>query len=278
MTGAVFTFAFLAALLIGLIAGFLIARYTRLGGGGSRSRKQDRDDLAEHIRLLNDRLNHRNNDSDYCLGRPQQFRHDRTYLNDEKLAHAAANQAELMPLYMDTRRSVGSAVTAAAFASGGSDAGLERLHPHSVPDQSLYQDWDLTGSTPVMTSMSPFIVNHPSATAAEYAPRDSNPALFRTSATRDEMADYRGVRVVNLPPSQLPPDVEIYSPKGEWSSGSGAGGGVGGGGANASRTSVANLNEFERRRPQIQEDGLGEDSLFDIGHQSHNPHVTAIME
>lgn len=81
-------------------------------------------------------------------------------------------------------------------------------------------------------------------------------------------------RIVHLPPTQLPPDIEIYGSKGEWGSLSD----IGGGGGNATRPSVAELNEFERRRPQMQEEGEGEGSLFNIEHPCHNPHVTAIVE
>lgn len=110
------------------------------------------------------------------------------------------------------------------------------LHPQSVPDQTYYQDW----ATPFGSSGSPLV-----------------------SST------LRQPRVINLPPTQLPPDVEIGGPKGEWSN------------AHAdvvtasssSQGSASDLNEFERRRPQIQEEGQGEDSLFDIGNQSHNPHA-----
>lgn len=115
-------------------------------------------------------------------------------------------------------------------------ANQSSLHPQSVPDQTYYQDW----ATPFGSSGSPLV-----------------------SST------LRQPRVINLPPTQLPPDVEIGGPKGEWSN------------AHAdvvtasssSQGSASDLNEFERRRPQIQEEGQGEDSLFDIGNQSHNPHA-----
>ncbi|KAF9124937.1 hypothetical protein BGX30_000689 [Mortierella sp. GBA39] len=110
------------------------------------------------------------------------------------------------------------------------------LHPQSVPDQTYYQDW----ATPFGGSGSPLV-----------------------SST------FRQPRVINLPPTQLPPDVEIDGPKGEWSNAyinvATA--------SSSSNGSASDLNEFERRGPQIQEEGQGEDSLFDIGNQSHNPHA-----
>ncbi|KAF9135252.1 hypothetical protein BGW39_003932 [Mortierella sp. 14UC] len=284
MTGVVFAFAFLGALVIGLVAGFLIAKYTHLGGGGSgRPRRQQRDDLTEQLRLLTDTLgqcnnnnnNNNNNNSNNNIhdcyfdnpSQQHQFRYDRSYLNDEKLGHESAtanNQAEAMPLYMYNRQSVASTVTG---TTGGGDAETDRLRPHSVPDHNRYQDWDLVG-TPLMSPNPTGLIT---TTAVANQPGGGG---------RVESGAFLNPRVVHLPPTQLPPDVEICSPKGEWyhPSSSAVVTGGGGGGGNMSRTSVTDSSEFERRRPQIQEEGEGEDSLFGIGNQTNNPHVTAIME
>ncbi|KAG0070457.1 hypothetical protein BGZ89_000616 [Linnemannia elongata] len=262
MTGVVFTFAFLGALIIGLVAGFLIAKYTRLGGGGGgRSRRQERDALTEQVRLLIDTVgqyNSRNIDDN-----PQQpDRHDRSYFDEEKFSHASMpNQGERIPLYMNGRQSVASTINA---AYGGGDAETERLHSRSIPDQNHYQDWDLA-NTPLMfrhTAMASPPAG-PSITNRDIRPEPSGAGTLLNP------------RVVHLPPTQLQPDVEIYDPKGEWGSLADI---EGGGGGNASRSSIADLNEFERRRPQIQVEGEGEESLFNIEHSCHNPHVTAIME
>lgn len=277
MTGVVLTFAFLGALIIGLVAGFFIAKCTRLGGS-SRSRRQQRDDMTEQLRLLNDALGQRNDR--HFDNNPQQppFHHDRSYFDDEKFAYAPSiNQVERVPLYMNTRQSVSSAT---AQGGGNGSGETERLHPHSIADQNHYQDWDV--ATPLMSPHSnnaqpPMSFSHHAAMVSPAGP----PATNRASGPEPSGAGtYLSPRVVYLPPTQLPSDVEIYGPKGEWVSMSdgGARGGGGGGGGNASRSSFASLDEFERRRPQIQEEGEGEDSLFDIGYQSHNPHVTAIME
>jgi hypothetical protein len=60
---------------------------------------------------------------------------------------------------------------------------LNRLHPQSVPDQTYYQDW----ATSFGSYSSPFISSTP-----------------------------RQPRIVSLPPTPLPPDVEIDGPKGVW--------------------------------------------------------------
>ncbi|KAG0289315.1 hypothetical protein BGZ97_006493 [Linnemannia gamsii] len=277
MTGVVFTFAFLGALIIGLVAGFLIAKYTRLGVGG-RSRRQQRDDLTEQLRLLTDTLGQRNDR--YFDNSPQRlpYCHDRSYLDDEKFAHVpSVNQAERVPLYMNARQSLSSTISAAHGGGGGE---TERLRPQSIPDQNHYQDWDLVG-TPLMSPHSnnvqpPRSFSHNAAMVSPAGPPSNN-----NRASRPEPSGagaFLNPRVVHLPPTPLRPDVEIYGPKGEWASISEARASGGGDGGNASRSSVTDLSEFERRRPQIQEEGEGEESLFDIGYQSHNPHVTAIME
>ncbi|KAF9122835.1 hypothetical protein BGX30_001759, partial [Mortierella sp. GBA39] len=273
MTGVVFTFAFLGALIIGLVAGFFIAKYTRLGGGGGRSRRQQRGELTEQVRLLIDTIGQRDS-RNFDNGPQQPYRHDRSYLDDEKFAHASVtHQGERMPLYMNGRQSVASTITT---AHGGGDGETERLHPHSIPDQNYYQDWDLVNShliSPHSNNAPPHPISF-SRHSAIVSPPTGPPTTNRASRPEPSGAGtFLSPRVVHLPPTQLPPDVEIYGPKGEWGSLSDIGGG-----GNASRTSVADLNEFERRRPQIQEEGEGEDSLFSIEHPCHNPHVTAIME
>ncbi|KAG0258194.1 hypothetical protein BGZ95_005039 [Linnemannia exigua] len=290
LTGVVFAFAFLGALVIGLVTGFLIAKYTRFGGGGARSRRQQRDDLTEQLRLLTDTLGQRNNNNDihdrYFDNPPQhQFQYDRSYLDDEKLPHTSSatagnNRAETMvPLYTHNRQSVASTVTGTA----GGEGDTERLRPHS--DHSRYQDWDLVG-TPLMSPNPNNETHFARASAVGSTPMGLMTTTIAGVSTNKPGGGGRGSaesgslfnpRVFHLPPTQLPPDVDINGPKGEWyHSGSNVGGG---GGGNISRTSVTDLNEFERRRPQIQEEGVGgEDSLFDVGCPTNNPHVTAIME
>ncbi|OAQ31501.1 hypothetical protein K457DRAFT_124138 [Linnemannia elongata AG-77] len=94
MTGVVFTFAFLGALLIGLVAGFLITKYTRLGG--REGENEQKDELTEQLRLLTDSLDQQNQQ---LIQRYQDQHHHQhwSYLTEEKLAHAATNQAEFLP-------------------------------------------------------------------------------------------------------------------------------------------------------------------------------------
>lgn len=132
MTGVVFTFAFLGILVIGLVAGFLISKYTRLGGGGGGgSRRHQRDDLTEQVRLLINTIGQRN-DRNFDNNPRQPYRNDRSYLDEEKFAHASVtNHGERLPLHMNGRQSVTSTIAA---AHGGGDGDSERLHSHSIPD------------------------------------------------------------------------------------------------------------------------------------------------
>ncbi|KAH7048980.1 hypothetical protein BKA57DRAFT_438112 [Linnemannia elongata] len=195
VSGVVLALAFIGVLVMGLVAGVVVMKYTRFGRRKDQEKVQG--ELIEQLRNLTDTIGQRNDLLD----------------REEKNIQAAANQADFLPAWYRNQSS---------------------LHPQSVPDQTYYQDW----ATPFGSSGSPLV-----------------------SST------LRQPRVINLPPTQLPPDVG--GPKGEWSN------------ANAdvvtasssSQGSASDLNEFERRRPQIQEEGQGGDSLFDIGNQSHNPHA-----
>ncbi|KAF9107502.1 hypothetical protein BGX29_006190 [Mortierella sp. GBA35] len=211
MTGTLFAFAFIGALVIGFVAGALFMKYSRFGRRKEHNKAQG--DLTEQLRLLTDTLGNRNDSLD----------------REEKYIQAAANQADFVPPWYHSRQH------SAMYP--------DRLHPQSVPDQTYYQDW----ATPFGGSSS----------------------LVPSSL--------RQPRVINLPPTQLPPDVEIGGPKGEWlNSNSNTGSTTGSSSVNAS---YSDLNEFERRRPQIQEEGQGEDSLFNIGATpSHNPHVISIVD
>ncbi|KAG0373524.1 hypothetical protein BGX24_011603, partial [Mortierella sp. AD032] len=218
------------------------------------------------LRLLTDTLGQRNNNNDihdrYFENQPQQhFQYDRSYLSDEKLAHTSSasagnNHAEtVIPLYTHNRQ---SAVSTIAGTTGGEDA--ERLRPHSVPDHNRYQDWDLVG-TPLMSPNPNDEMHFARASAVGSTPTG---LIYTTAgAGTNKAGGNRGSvesgvpfnpRVFHLPPTQLPPDVDIHAPKGEWYA---SGSNFGGGGGNMSRASVAELNEFERRRPQIQEEGIG---------------------
>ncbi|KAF9091308.1 hypothetical protein BGX23_005276 [Mortierella sp. AD031] len=121
----------------------------------------------------------------------------------------------------------------------------DRLHPQSVPDQSAYQDWGglYAAAGSPLTPGSPMV-------------------SLRQSST------LRQPRVINLPPSQVG---EIYGPKSDWSSNGGSSP------LSPSHRSAPDLHGFEneKRCPQIQEEGQGEDSLFDVGNPMHNPHVTS---
>lgn len=231
MTGVVFTFAFLGALLIGFIAGFLITKYTRLGG--REWENEQKDELTEQLQLLTDTLGQQNQ---HLVQRHQYLhrRQRRSYLNEEKLAHATANQAEFLPLFM-ANHSIHE-----GYAGGG--GAVDRLQPQSMPDHNQYQDWDSVGS-PFMPG-SPMASRRPAsqttATPTSPTPLDSHP-----------------------PPALFPPHGEADALRGEWPTKS-----------VSSIISVSDQSEFERRRrPQIQEEGQGEDSLFDVERPCHNPQV-----
>lgn len=232
MTGVVFTFAFMGALLIGFVTGFLITKYTRLGGREGES--EQKDELTEQLQLLTDTLGQQNQH----LVQRHQYQHQhqhRSYLNEEKLAHATANQTEFLPLFMADH----SILEHHARRGGGV---VDRLQPHSVPDHNQYQDWDSVGS--------PFMPGSPMVSGQPASP---------TTATLTSPSP-----LVSHPlPVLFPPDGEADALKGEWPTKS-----------MSSNTSVSDQSEFERRRrPQIQEEGQGEDSLFDVERPSHNPQV-----
>ncbi|KAF9124938.1 hypothetical protein BGX30_000690 [Mortierella sp. GBA39] len=255
MTAVVFTFAFLGALIIGLVAGFLIAKYTRLGG--SRKRKEQKHQLTEQLRLLTESIGQQNVYSQRHYQQQQHpqersFNLDRSYLQEDKLTHAPC-QAELTPLYMNRSYAAYPTTTTAA---------LNPSHPHSTPDQHIYQDWDAAG-TPLMTPGTPMVSIRPAiaptpAAAAQVVATSRTPRLDNTATP--------------LPHAYI----EIDGPKDEWAS------------SRAESTislspksvSTSELNEFERRRPQHRVEGEGEDSLFGGGLDvvTHNPHSISRIE
>ncbi|KAF9551277.1 hypothetical protein EC957_009161 [Mortierella hygrophila] len=257
MTAVVFTFAFLGALIIGLVAGFLIAKYTRLGG--SRKRKEQKDRLTEQLRLLTESIGQQNvyNQHHYQQQQhPQErsFNLDRSYLQEDTLTHAPY-QAELAPLHMNRSYAVYPTTTAAA---------LNLPHPHSAPDQHICQNWDAAG-TPLMTpgtpmvSIRPAIVPTPAtAAAAQVAATSRTPRLDNTATP--------------LPLAYI----EIDGPKDEWAS-SRAESSIS---LSSKSVSTSELNGFERRRPQHRVEGEGEDSLFGEGLDvvTHNPHSISRIE
>ncbi|KAF9908776.1 hypothetical protein EC991_009479 [Linnemannia zychae] len=243
MTGVVFAFAFLGALIIGFVAGFLVAKYTRFGG--SRKGKGQKDQLTEQLRLLTETIGQRN---EYQQQHQHQYPHvrtpfdlDRSYLNEDKLSHAPF-QAELMPLYMNGQH---------AYPSVHDGGDMNRLDPQSVTDQNPYQDWDSVG-TPLMPE-TPMI--------------SVRPAIAPTSAA--VAATSRSLGAANIQTKPPAPDVEIGGPKDEWASSTGSGS------LSSRNVSVSNLNEFGRGRPQMRVEGEGEDSLFDdcVDAVGHNPHA-----
>ncbi|KAF9551278.1 hypothetical protein EC957_009162 [Mortierella hygrophila] len=129
MTGVIFAFSFLGTLLIGFVAGFLITKYTRLGG--REGEVEQNDELTEQLRLLTDTLGQQ---SKHFVQRHhyQHHRQHRSYLNEEKLAHATANQAEFLPLFMANH--------SVFEGRAGEGRAIDRLQPQSVPDHNQYQD------------------------------------------------------------------------------------------------------------------------------------------
>ncbi|KAG0297950.1 hypothetical protein BGZ96_003929 [Linnemannia gamsii] len=253
MTAVVFTFAFLGALIIGLVAGFLIAKYTRLGG--SRKRKEQKDQLTEQLRLLTENIGQQNEYNHYYRQRhPQErpFNLDRSYLQEGKLPNAPF-QAELAPLYLNQPYTTYPATTTADAAA------MDLPHPQLAPDQhNLYQDWDSAG-TPLMTPGTPMV--------------SIRPAIVPTSAAfaaAQAAAASRTPRMGNITTTPPPPDIEIDGPKDEWAS-SRAGSTIS---LSSKNVSASDLSEFQRKDPQHREAGVGEDSLFGDGLDfvSHNPH------
>lgn len=253
MTAVVFTFAFLGALIIGLVAGFLIAKYTRLGG--SRKCKEQKDQLTEQLRLLAVNIGQQNEYNHYYRQQhPQErpFNLDRSYLQEGKLSHAPF-QAELGSLYMNRSYAAYPTTTTADAAV------MDLSHSQLAPDQyNLYQDWDSAG-TPLMTPGTPMV--------------SIRPAIVPTSAAvaaAQAAAASRTARMGNITTTLLPPDIEIDGPKDEWAS-SGAGSTIS---LSSKNVSASDLNAFQRGGPQRREAGEGEDSMFGDGLDvvSHNPH------
>jgi hypothetical protein len=253
MTAVVLTFAFLGALIIGLVAGFLIAKYTRLGG--SRKRKEQKGQLTEQLRLLTESIGQRNDYNHYRRQQhPQErpFNLDRSYLQEDKLPHASF-QAELAPLYMN--RPYG------AYPTTSGAAAMDLSHPQLAPDQqSHYQDWNSAG-TPLITPGASMVSIRPAI-----VPTSAAVAALQAATAAASQAPHMGTVTTTL----LPPDIEIDGPKDEWES-SRAGSTISLGSKNVS---ASDLNEFERGRPQHRVPGEGEDSLFGNGLEvvAHNPH------
>ncbi|KAG9065877.1 hypothetical protein KI688_002174 [Linnemannia hyalina] len=161
--------------------------------------------------------------------------------HEEKHIEATANQADFLPSWYHGRHLTGM------YPGPWAD----RLHPQSVMDQSAYRDWVGGPYTPVAAVSSPVTPSSPIASLRHH-PTNRQP------------------RVINLPPSQsqspTAENSDTYGPKGEWST-------AGTSTVSSSNGSTLDLYEIEKRRPQIQEEGVGEDSLFNIDQPSHNPHV-----
>ncbi|KAG0376726.1 hypothetical protein BGX24_007320 [Mortierella sp. AD032] len=222
MTGVVFTFAFLGALIIGLVAGFLIAKYTRLGG--RRRNKEQKEQLTEQLRLLTESIGQRNEYQQHQHQHPQDrapFNLDRSYLNEDKLSHTPF-QAEMMPLYMNRQY-------AYPPISGGG-LSMDRLHPQSVSDHNPYHDWDSAAGTPLMPG-TPIVSIHP--------------AIVPTSAAVAAATASQSSGTPNMSSTPLTLRTEIEGPKDEWASSTGAES------LSSRNISVSDLNEFERGRPQI---------------------------
>ncbi|KAK3842087.1 MAG: hypothetical protein J3R72DRAFT_474998 [Linnemannia gamsii] len=241
VTGLLFAFAFMGTLILGFVAGALFMKYTRFGlRNGSRRQKELKDkekgDIAEQLRLLTDTLGHRNDRLD----------------REEKYIQSTGNQGDFLPPWYHNRH-----------YSGMYPQGFDRLHPQSAPDQNGYQDW--TG---------------PYTSAALGSP--VTPAGSPLSSLRQQQPTFRHQpRVINLPPSSpslassQSPSAEIsdvYVPKGEWFTNGSASSS-----SPSSNGSAPDLNAFKvgKRRPQMQEEGIGEDSLFDIESPTHNPQATS---
>ncbi|KAG0297940.1 hypothetical protein BGZ96_003919 [Linnemannia gamsii] len=222
VTGLLFGFAIVGALIIGFVTGTLVMRYTRFGR--RKEYRKEKGELTEQLRLLTDTLGHRN---------------DRLY-REEKHTDATAHQTDFLPPWYHSRHLSGM------YPGPWAD----RLHPQSIMDQSVYQDW--AGPYTPATVNSPITPGSPMAS-------------FRQHPT------FRQPRVINLPPSQsqspTAENSDVYGPKGEWST-------TGASTASSSNGSSPDFHGIEKRRPQIQEEGVGEDSLFNIDHPSHNPHVS----
>jgi hypothetical protein len=198
-------------------------KYTRFGR--RKEHRKEKGELTEQLRLLTDTLGYRNDRLD----------------REEKHIEATANQADFLPPWYHNRH----------FSGMYPGPWADRLHPQSIMDQSVYQDW-----------------------AGAYTPATVSPPVSPGSpmASIRQHPTFRQPRAVNLLPSQSQsPTAEnsnVYGPKGEWSTTDTSN-------ASASNGSSPDLHKIEKRRPQIQEEGVGKDSLFNIDHPSHNPHVSS---
>ncbi|KAF9293093.1 hypothetical protein BGZ88_005795 [Linnemannia elongata] len=225
-TGLLLGFAIAGALIIGFAAGALFMKYTRFGGGGRRKEKRrEKGELTEQLRLLTDTLGHRNDRLD----------------REEKHIEANANHADYLPPWYHGRHLSGM------YPGPWAD----RLHPQSVMDPSVYQDWQGGPYAPAATVNSPITPGSPISSLRHHSTiRQSRGTNQSPSQSQSPTAEHS----------------DAYGPKGEWSA-------AGTSTASSSNGSMPDLQEIEKRRPQIQEEGVGEDSLFNIGQPSHNPHV-----
>ncbi|KAF9908783.1 hypothetical protein EC991_009486 [Linnemannia zychae] len=248
VTSLLFAFAFVGALILGFVAGALFMKYTRFGGyhrgRHQKEHKEKSGDIAEQLRLLTNTLGDRNDRLD----------REEKYIQSATAAGAAGNGPDFLPPWYHGRH-----------YSGMYPQGFDRLHPQSVPDQSGYQDW---------------ASQYASATLG--SPVTPGSPMF---SLHQQQSTIRQPRMINLPPSppsqtsssfqsqsqaQSPSaeNSDVYGPKGEWSTNGSA--------SSSSNDSASDLHAFEvkKRRPQIQEEGIGEDSLFDVESPIHNPQAT----
>ncbi|KAF9921604.1 hypothetical protein FBU30_008322 [Linnemannia zychae] len=228
MTGLVFGFAFLGALVIGFIAGFLVARYSRLGGRRREDGYGSKGELTEQLRLLTDTLGQQNQ---HLAQQYQPNRQQRSYLDEEKLMHGTANQPEFIPLFMQHHRNIPTTSGESAHQSYSSPTLNHQLH----------QNWKTTGL--------PYTLPEPPLASTA-----------RESITPSTLSSHTP-QTTHLLPRQVPADATMYSPKTEWTG--------------SPNTSNPDLAASGTRHPQSQDEGQGEDSLFDIGNPSQNPQTGA---
>ncbi|KAG0276435.1 hypothetical protein BGZ95_007542 [Linnemannia exigua] len=219
-------------------------KYTRFGlRNGHRRQIEHKDkekgDIAEQLRLLTDTLGHRNDRLD----------------REEKYIQSTGSQGDFLPPWYHNRH-----------YSGVYPQGFDRLHPQLVPDLNGYQDWANPYTSAALGSPVPHAGSPLSSLRQQQSTLSHQPRVINFPPSSPSQASSKSQ--VQSPSTE---NSDVYGPKGEWSTNGSASSS-----SSSSNGSAPDLHAYEvgRRRPQMQEEGIGEDSLFYIESPIHNPQAT----
>ncbi|KAF9921605.1 hypothetical protein FBU30_008323 [Linnemannia zychae] len=230
MTSLLFAFAFIGALVVGIVMGIVIMKYTRFAqkdGCWYRETNKEKGDLAEQLRLLTNTLEHQND------------RLDREEKQTYAMMDASSHSSEFLPswYYHHPRH--------------GFYSPFDRLQPQSIVDKRANQEW-------IGPNMAP-------------TPLDS-PTISNQSSPRNMHASPRQFSCLSSFPTH---DATVNARKNDLSLTD-----VNSSSSGQDNTLLTSDNltdliepEVEKRRPQIQEEGVGHESLFDIDYPCQNPQL-----